>query len=254
MELADSHCHLDLLDFKKLGPLEAIVARAREKGVTHCLCVSIDLERFPRVLGIARTFEGVRCSVGVHPNARGREPSVAELVREAQRPEVVAVGETGLDYYRGGGEDQKARFRNHIAAAREAGKPLIVHTRQAREDTLRILEQERAFEVGGVMHCFTEDWPTAQAAMDMGFYISFSGIVTFQNAQALKEVAKRVPLERMLVETDAPYLTPVPLRGKPNEPANVFYVAEHIASLREIPLEALAGQTTANYLNLFGVR
>ncbi|RMD70688.1 MAG: TatD family deoxyribonuclease [Gammaproteobacteria bacterium] len=251
MQLADSHCHLNLLDFKALGPLDAIMARARERGVSHVLCVSIDMERFPKVLDIARTYEGVRCSVGVHPNAKGREPEARELVEEAQRPEVVAIGETGLDYYRGGGASQKERFRKHIAAAREVGKPLIVHTRQAKEDTLQILKEERAFEVGGVMHCFTEDWAMAEAAMDMGFYISFSGIVTFQNAQALKEVARKMPLERMLVETDAPYLTPVPLRGKPNEPANVFYVAEHIASLKEMPLEEVADQTTGNYLTLF---
>jgi TatD DNase family protein len=249
----DSHCHIDFPDFSEgAGPLLDNMAQA---GVSHALCVSVNLEHYPRVLALAETHVNLFASVGVHPDHdEGREPNVAELVELAKNPRVLAIGETGLDYYRMRREDvdwQRTRFRNHIRAARAAGKPLIVHTRNAAEDTLAILAEEGAGEAGGVMHCFTETWETARAALDLGFYISFSGIVTFKNARALKEVACQVPLDRLLIETDAPYLAPVPHRGKRNEPAFVRHVAEEIALLKGIALEQVAAATTANFLGLF---
>lgn len=260
--LVDSHCHLNMLELDALcGSLAQVIGAASEQGVGHMLCVSVDIETFPQVLGLAREHTNVSASVGLHPNSRGvHEPSVEELVQLAQDPQVVAIGETGLDYYRSprepegdGGEWQHERFRRHIAAARAARKPLIVHSRDARADTLRILREEHADEVGGVMHCFTEDWDTARAAIDLNFHISFSGIVTFKNAVALKEVAKRVPLDRLLVETDSPYLAPVPFRGKTNQPAYVRHVAEHIAELRGQPFDVIADATSRNYFGLFPV-
>lgn len=249
----DSHCHIDFPDFAEgVSPLLENMARA---GVSHALCVSVNLEHYPRVLALAESHANVFASVGVHPDHdEGREPSVAELVELAQNGRVLAIGETGLDYYRMRREDvdwQRDRFRTHIRAARAAGKPLIIHTRNAAEDTLSLMTEEAAGEAGGVMHCFTEDWATARAALDLGFYISFSGIVTFKNAKALKEVARQVPLDRLLIETDAPYLAPVPHRGSRNEPAFVRHVAEEIASLKGIPLEQVAAATTANFLRLF---
>lgn len=231
-----------------------MLARAREKGVSHLLCVSVTLEAFPRVLGLARHYPHVYASVGVHPNEReGKDPAVEELVDLAGDAKIVAMGETGLDYYRTQGpiDWQQARFRRHIQAARETGKPLIIHTRHAAADTLRIMAEEGAGEAGGVMHCFTESWETARAALDMNFYISFSGIVTFRNAEPLREVARRVPADRLLVETDAPYLAPVPFRGKINEPAYVRYVAECLAELRGETLDVIAEQTTRNFFTLF---
>jgi TatD DNase family protein len=261
--LVDSHCHLNMLDFESLGcgNLAQVMAAASEQGVGHMLCVSVDIETFPQVLALAREHANVSASVGLHPNSRDvHEPGVEELVLLAQDPQVVAIGETGLDYYRspqdqgsGDVEWQRERFRRHIAAARAACKPLIVHSRDARADTLRILREEHADEVGGVMHCFTEDWDTARAAMDLGFHVSFSGIVTFKNAIVLKEVAKRVPLDRLLVETDSPYLAPVPFRGKTNQPAYVRHVAEHIAGLRGEPFDVIADATSRNYFGLFPV-
>ena len=251
--LVDSHCHLDFPQLQ--ADLDGVLARMREHGVTHALTISTTLATFPAVLGVARAHANVWCSAGVHPDERedGREASLEELVRMAQDERVVAIGETGLDYFRveGDTEWQRERFRVHIRAARELGKPLVVHTREAAADTLRVLEEEGAREVGGVMHCFTETWEVAQAAMDLGFHISFSGIVTFKNAKALKEVAQRVPLERMLVETDSPYLAPVPHRGESNQPAYVRHVAEEIARLRGIALEDVARATTANFFRLF---
>jgi TatD DNase family protein len=192
--------------------------------------------------------------VGVHPDY-DNVPLVTEkeLVALADHPKVIAIGETGLDHYRikGGAEWQRERFRTHIRAARSSGKPLIVHMRDAAEDTLRIMREERASEVGGVMHCYTGTWNVAQAAMDLGFYISFSGIVTFKNAGALREVARQVPLERMLIETDSPFLAPVPYRGKTNEPGLVKYVAEEIGRLRGVPLDAVAEATSSNFFRLF---
>jgi len=251
--LVDSHCHLDFPELR--ADLGGVLARMAELGVTHALTISTTLATFPEVRRVAGEAPNLWCSAGVHPDERGdgREVTVQELVRMAADEKVVAIGETGLDYFRVEGDTgwQRERFRTHIRAAREAGKPLVIHTRAAAEDTLRLMREERAGEAGGVMHCFTETWEVAAAALEMGFHISFSGIVTFKNAQALKDVARRVPLDRMLVETDSPYLAPVPHRGKPNEPAWVRHVAEEIARLREIGLEEVARRTTGNFFALF---
>ena len=250
--LVDSHCHIDFEDYA--GRIPQILEGMARNQVTHALCVCVNLADFPRVLALAEGHTQLFASVGVHPDqAEDAGPAVSDLVERAQHPKIVAIGETGLDYYRQEGdlEWQRTRFRTHIRAARECGKPLIIHTRDAGEDTLRILREERAFEAGGVMHCFTETLEFAQAAMDLNFYISFSGIVTFKNALAIKEVVKAVPMERLLVETDSPYLAPVPHRGKTNEPAWVRHVAEEIARLREVPLEQVAEATTSNFFSLF---
>jgi len=254
--LVDSHCHLDRLDLEPFdGQLSNALQAASEQGVGHMLCVCIDLEHLDDVLQPAREFDFVSASVGVHPNeTEGSEPTVDELVKLADDEQIVAIGETGLDYFRSEGdlEWQRQRFRNHIGAAKQTGKPLIIHMREAAEDTLRILKEEKADEVGGVMHCFTENREIAQRALDLNFMISFSGIVTFNSAKELKEVAKMVPADQMLVETDSPYLAPVPFRGKSNQPAYVRQVAEHVAELRQSSLEEIASQTTANYFRLFG--
>ncbi|MBE0619290.1 MAG: TatD family hydrolase [Burkholderiales bacterium] len=250
--LVDSHCHIDFEDYA--GRMPQILEGMARNQVTHALCVSVNLTDFPRVLALAEGHAQLFASVGVHPDqAEDARLAVSDLVKRAQHPKIVAIGETGLDYYRleGDLEWQRTRFRTHIRAARECGKPLIIHTRDAGEDTLRVLREEHADEVGGVMHCFTETLEFAQAAMDLDFYISFSGIVTFKNALAIKEVAKAVPMERLLVETDSPYLAPVPHRGKTNEPAWVRHVAEEIARLREVPLEQVAEATTSNFFSLF---
>jgi TatD DNase family protein len=252
--LVDSHCHLDFPELA--ADLPRLVERMAEAGVGAALCAGVTLERFPAVMEIARRYPNIFAAVGVHPDTReGAEADVEALVRLAQDPEVVAIGETGLDYYRFEGdlEWQRNRFRIHIQAARNCGKPLIIHTRAARADTLRILGEEQAGEVGGVFHCFTEDRETAWKAVEMGFHVSFSGIVTFKNAASLKEIAAELPLDRLLVETDAPYLAPVPHRGKTNEPAFVRHVGAEIARLRGIPLEELALVTTANFCRLFHV-
>ena len=250
--LVDSHCHLDFPELA--GRLDGIVEAMAANEVSHALCISVTLQDFPQVRAIAERFAHIYGTVGVHPDY----PDVPEVVEEelvalANHPKIVAIGETGLDYYRikDDCEWQRQRFRTHIRAARRCGKPLVVHTRDAAADTLRIMREEGAGEVGGVMHCFTGDWEAATAAMDLGFYISFSGIVTFKNARALREVAKQVPLERMLVETDSPYLAPVPYRGKTNEPAFVRYVAEEIARLRGIEFAQIAARTTSNFFHLF---
>ena len=249
----DSHCHIDFPDFEEGVP--ALLERMATAGVKHALCVAVDLERFPRILALAEHYPNLYATVGVHPDHDAcREPGVEELVSLAAHPRVLALGETGLDYYRMARDQvewQRQRFRTHIRAARQAGKPLVIHTRAAAEDTLAIMAEEGASQAGGVMHCFTESWSVAQAALDMGFYISFSGIVSFKNAIELKEVARRVPLERLLIETDAPYLAPVPMRGKRNEPSYVRYVAEEIARLRSMPLEAVGEATSRNFFRLF---
>ena len=250
--LVDSHCHLN---FEPLNAgLEEVFRRARDNGVGHMLCVSVTLETYPEIRAIAHDHPNVYASIGVHPNEReGREPDVDELVELARDERVIAIGETGLDYYRSQGEMvwQQERFRRHIRAAKISGKPLIVHTREAVSDTLRIMREESAGDVGGVMHCFTESLDVARRALDQNFYISFSGIVTFRNAEALREVAKQVPAERLLIETDAPYLAPVPFRGKTNEPAFVRHVAECLADVRQTTLESIAEQTTQNFFSLF---
>lgn len=231
-----------------------VLAQMRQNEVISALCVSVNLADFPQVLALAEQYPHIFASVGVHPDYEGvEEPDVARLVGLAQHPKVIAIGETGLDYFRlkGDLEWQRARFRNHIRAARASSKPLIIHTREAAADTLRIMAEENAAEASGVMHCFTETWEVAEAALAMGFYISFSGIVTFKNAKQLKEVAQRVPLERMLIETDAPYLAPVPHRGKLNQPAYVKHVAEEIALLRGIGVDEVGRRTTENFERLF---
>lgn len=249
----DSHCHIDFPDFA--GGLPSLFDNMRAARVSHALCVSVSLERLPGILALADSNEHVFASVGVHPDHEdAREPDVDELVELARHPRVVAIGETGLDYYRlarDAVEWQRERFRTHIRAARATGLPLIIHTREAAADTLAIMAEEGADEVGGVMHCFTESLEVAEAAMAMGFHISFSGIVTFKNAKTLKEVATRIPLERMLIETDSPYLAPTPHRGKRNEPAFVPFVAKEIAGLRGIGVEQVASATTRNFFDLF---
>jgi len=248
----DSHCHINFPELA--ADLEGVVAAMRSNAVTHALCVSVNLESLPQVLAISERFANVFASVGVHPDQQGgEEPDIRSLLTLAKHPRVVAIGETGLDYYRleGDMEWQRERFRRHIRAARECGKPLIIHTRGAAADTLRIMKEENAAECGGVMHCFTETQAVADAAMQMNFLISFSGIVTFKNALALKSVAREVPLERMLIETDSPYLAPVPYRGRTNQPAYVRFVAEEIARLKAISVEPVATATTANFFRLF---
>lgn len=234
--------------------MASIVADAQAAGVSHMLCVAVDLETLPGVLETT-SLPGVFASVGVHPNTDpgAEEPDVDRLLTLAAAPGVVAIGETGLDYYRleGSADGQHERFRTHIRAARETGKPLIIHTRDSASDVLRVLREEQAAEVGGVMHCFVEDWDTASAAMDLGFYISLSGIVTFKSATALQAVAKRLPAERLLVETDAPWLAPVPKRGKQNEPAWVCHTAAFLADLRGESIAALTSVTTDNFFTLF---
>jgi TatD DNase family protein len=252
--LVDSHCHINFPELA--SDLEGVVARMQAAGVTHALCVSVSLETFPEVLAIGERFPNIYVSVGVHPDQRGGvEPSAEHLAELAAHPRVVAIGETGLDYYRETGdlEWQRQRFRTHIQAARRCRKPLIVHTRQAPEDTIAIMRSEGAGEVGGVMHCFTESLHVAEQAMAMNFYISFSGIVTFKNAREIKQVALEVPLERMLVETDSPYLAPTPYRGKTNEPAYVRRVAEEISELKQIGFKDVADATSANFFSLFRV-
>ncbi len=254
----DSHCHLDRLNLTPFGgTLAGVLEAAAACGVTHLLSVAVDLESWPALVRMTEPYPSIALSVGVHPSENsGRAPTVTELVALSRaEPRVVALGETGLDYYYG--RDDMARqqngFRIHIAAAREVGKPLIVHTRDAREDTLRILKEEGAAEVGGVLHCFTEDWAMAERALALNFHLSFSGIVTFKNAKQIQDTARQVPAERLLVETDSPYLAPTPHRGKPNHPAWVRHVAECVAQLRGESLEQIAAVTTANYCRLFGV-
>ena len=227
--------------------------------VTHALCVSVDLPDFPNVLKLAQDHPHLYASVGVHPDYEDTpEPTLEFLVETAlKHSKIIAIGETGLDYYRMGDrsyesmEWQRERFRTHIRASIATKKPLIIHTRSASEDTIKILKEEGAHQIGGVMHCFTESFEVAKAAMEMGFFISFSGIVTFKSAKELQETCKQVPLERMLIETDSPYLAPIPFRGKINEPAWVSKVGEFIADLKGVPLEALANHTSSNFYDCF---
>lgn len=254
----DSHCHIDFPELSDRLP--DILLKMQENHVSHALCVSVTMPEFPRVLALAEQHPNIYASVGVHPDYEDtEEPGVDDLVRIAEHPRIVAIGETGLDYYRltGDLEWQRERFRTHIRASRASRKPLIIHTRAAAEDTLRLMKEEKAGTVdggvAGVMHCFTESLQVAEAAMAMGFYISFSGIVTFKNAKELQAVARAVPLERMLIETDSPYLAPVPMRGKTNEPGFVRHVAEFLADLKGVPLATIAEATTDNFRTLFGV-
>lgn len=250
----DSHCHLDFPEFSDRLP--QVLCAMRENRVSHALCVSVSLDTLPRVIALAQEHENLFASVGIHPEHKeARDATVDQLVELARHRRVVAIGETGLDYYwhKGELEWQRQRFRRHIRAARACGKPLIIHMRDAAKDTLAIMAEEGAGEVGGVMHCFTESRAVADQALSLGFHISFSGIVTFKNARALKEVAQAVPLDRVLIETDAPYLAPTPHRGKTNEPAYVRHVAEEIARLRGIEVEAVAEATSDNFFRLFSI-
>ncbi|MBK1649097.1 TatD family hydrolase [Rhabdochromatium marinum] len=252
----DSHCHLDRVNLAPYdGDFSAMLAQAGQAGVTRLLSVSIDLEHYPAMRALIDPYAQVLVSIGVHPNSQDvREPSLEELTQLATAdPRIVAIGETGLDYHHSQGELgwQRERFRRHIQAARACGKPLIIHTREAREDTLAVLREQEAGAVGGVMHCFTETWEMAQAALDLGFYISFSGIITFKSADELRQVAQQVPLDRLLIETDAPYLAPVPYRGKSNEPRFVPLVAETIAAIRGLEVAEVAQATAQNFARLF---
>ncbi len=249
----DSHCHLDFPDLQ--ADQRNVLNLMRENAVTHALTISTTLKTFPAVRAVAEANANIWCSAGVHPDEQvdDHEPTVEELLGLAAHPKVVAIGETGLDYFRLTEplDWQRERFRIHIRAAIACAKPLVIHTRNAHADTLRLMREENASKAGGVMHCFTETQAVADAAMDMNFYISFSGIVTFKSAKDLKEVAKHVPLNRMLIETDSPYLAPMPYRGKMNQPGYVKHVAEHIAELRGITVEEVAQATTANFFALF---
>jgi TatD DNase family protein len=252
MQLVDSHCHLDFDDLA--GRLPDVFARMQANEVAAAVCVGVNLEDWPKVAALAESDERLFATVGVHPEyTDAREPSEDELVALAAHAKVIAIGETGLDYYwhKDAPEWQRQRFRTHIRAARRTGLPLVIHTRDSAADTLRLMTEEGAGEVGGIMHCFTETWDVARQALDLGFHISFSGIVTFKNALQIKEVAQKTPLDRILVETDAPYLAPVPYRGKTNEPAYVRHVAEEVARLRGVDLETVAAATTENFVRLF---
>jgi TatD DNase family protein len=253
--LSDSHCHLDRLDLAPFGgSVDGVLENARAHGVERMLCVGIDLEALPGMLAITDRYDNVYTSVGVHPNATEcEEPSIERLLQEAARPGMVAIGETGLDYFRSSGDLswQRDRFVRHLRAAKSAGLPAIVHSRDAHEDTLAVLRTEQDGSLRGVMHCFVYDWEAAQGYLDLGFYLSFSGIVTFNSAKELREVATKAPADRILVETDAPYLTPIPYRGKSNQPAYVSYVANCVAELRSVSVEELAPQLEQNFSELF---
>jgi len=251
-QLVDSHCHIDFPEYAGEG--DALMQAMAYNGVGWALLAGVTLERFPQLISLVESKPNLFAGAGVHPDHQeGQDPSVKDLLNLANHEKVVAIGETGLDYYRltGDLEWQRNRFRRHIQAAREIGKPLIIHTRSSAEDTLKVLKEEGADKVGGVFHCFTESQEVAQEALDLGFYISFSGIVTFKNAVALKDVAKTLPLDRILVETDSPYLAPVPFRGKRNEPAYVKHVAEEVARLRDVDVAEIIEATTRNFFRLF---
>lgn len=250
--LVDSHCHLHLLNLEK-DSLSAVMTRAVNQGVHYILNVSVNLKEFPLLLDLSQKIANLGISVGLHPNETDETVTLETLIKLGNQPCVIAIGETGLDYYRSSGDLswQHQRFRTHINAAKHLQKPLIIHTRSAKEDTIKIMQEEKASNACGVLHCFTEDWAMAKAALDMGFYISFSGVVTFKNAKTIQEVAKQVPLDRLLIETDAPYLAPEPYRGKSNEPAYIKHTAEYLALLRNIDFEKFAEQTTNNFFTLF---
>ena len=254
MKIVDSHCHIDRVDLDAFGgSIESMLAHAKELSVTEFLCVCIDLEHFEDVHNLALAHPSIYTSVGVHPTeVDGKDPSVDELIELSKSDRVIAIGETGLDYFhikKAEADWQRDRFCRHIEVSNRTGKPMIIHTREAKKDTIAIMREEKV--EAGVMHCFSEDWETAKAALDLGFYISFSGILTFNSAKELREVAKKVPENRLLVETDSPYLTPMPHRGRPNSPAFTYYVAEKLAEVRGSTIEAIAEVTTNNFRRLF---
>lgn len=251
----DSHCHLDRLDLKPYrNDFSVLMQQIRAEQIEHLLCISIDLENYPAMRDLVTNYDDISLTVGVHPNENsGKEPTIDELISLGNDKKVIGIGETGLDYFRSEGDLtwQKNRFRNHIHAAKALNKPLIIHTREAKQDALDILQQENAMEVGGIIHCFTESWEFAKRALDLNFYISFSGIVTFNSAKNIQEVAKKMPANRLLIETDSPYLSPTPHRGKPNYPHYVKCVAQSVADLRGISLNELAEISTQNFYTLF---
>jgi TatD DNase family protein len=255
MMLIDSHCHLNMLDLTPFdGKIEGVLSQAKANGVDYFLCVAVTLEDHAVLTSLSEKYNNIFISTGLHPNENPTQPlDIALLDQHASHAKIIAIGETGLDYYRSDGDIlwQQTRFKQHIDCARKYKKPLIIHTRAAQQDTISIMRDENVDEIGGVMHCFTEDWSMAKQALDLNFYISFSGIVTFKNATQIQDVARLVPLERMLIETDCPYLAPVPHRGKPNLPGYVLHVAEFIAELRNEPLSKIAEVTTKNFFNLF---
>lgn len=256
--LIDSHCHLDRIDLKPYqNDFACFMQEVETSQIEHLLCIAIDLESYPAMLDLVAGFRQISVTVGVHPNVQDcKDPNVDELIALGKADNVIGIGETGLDYFRSEGDLswQHQRFRNHIRAAKTLKKPVIIHTREAKQDTLRILEEEGAGETGGIIHCFTEDWEFAKKALDLNFYISFSGIVTFNSAKEIKEVAKKVPADRFLIETDSPYLAPVPFRGRPNYPTYVRYVAEQLAELRGTSLNKIADLSTENFYTLFKLK
>lgn len=255
--LVDSHCHLNFLELNEFNnDLNEVISQAEKNDVGHFLSVCVELSDYPVLQQIAAKHANVSISVGIHPNNEVIPPvSAQHLADLAAHPACIAIGETGLDYYRTTTEEaqelQREQFRQHIQASRMSSKPLIIHTRQAAEDTLKVMAEQNADSIGGVMHCFSENLAIARRAIDLNFYISFSGIVTFKNATALQEVARSIPLDKMLIETDAPYLAPVPFRGKQNHPALVKYVAQALAELRGVSYEEIAQATTENFYQCF---
>jgi TatD DNase family protein len=255
--LVDSHCHLNFLDLTDFDQdMSNVLTRAKDNGVQHFLCVCVELSDYPKLEKLAADYPNISISVGVHPNSEMDYPVTAQMLCDlAANPACIAMGETGLDYYRThteeAQEEQRARFREHIKASLITSKPLIIHTRQAAEDTIKLMAEENAQQIGGVMHCFAESLEIAHQAIDLNFYISLSGILTFKNATALQDVARQIPLDRILIETDSPYLAPVPFRGKQNHPALVKHVAEALAELRGISYDEIAEITTRNFYNCF---
>ncbi|MGR9086127.1 MAG: TatD family hydrolase [Gammaproteobacteria bacterium] len=255
--LVDSHCHLDRIDLAPYhNNFDLFLQDAKKCGIEHLLSIAIDLESYPAMLDLVSAYPDISVTVGVHPNSREvKEPGTDELIALGRSKKVIGIGETGLDYFRSSGDLdwQHQRFKNHIHAAKALQKPLIIHTREAKIDTLRILKDEGADAIGGIIHCFTEDWDFAVQALELNFYISFSGIVTFNSAKEIKAVAQKIPSDRFLIETDSPYLAPAPYRGKPNYPTYVRYVAEHLAELRGTSFHHIAELSTQNFYRLFGL-
>ncbi|MAS00007.1 MAG: DNAase [Nitrosomonadales bacterium] len=248
----DSHCHINFPELHE--KIHNVLDNMKENKISHALCVSVTLDKIEEILKLTKQHSNIYASVGVHPDYEDiTEPDIDTLFKYSQDKKVVAIGETGLDYFRLKGDLswQRERFRTHIRAAIKSRLPLIIHTRNAREDTIKIMKEEDAKSATGVMHCFTESYEMARKAIDLGFYISFSGIITFKNADELRDTVKKIPIENILIETDSPYLAPVPKRGKLNEPSNVIYVAEKIAELKKIPIEKVAEITTSNFFDLF---